>query len=360
MDRNDGDNSGTTGSRIDQVLANCVDWSRHGQHRKIISEIGRLLDDSPDDERVRAALLTWEAQAHLSMGMADRALPAASLSWELDPTPHACHLKSSALEALGNADRSEELLRMGWRLFPDAIHLPVQLAVTLAGQARMPEALDILDEVDVGEQTPEDFRVFLCGTRANLLASMGRWAEADEELRHGLGNHPDSRLLEEAQAAVHRARRRERAEQQLAASWREGLQEIDGIAAEVEDAVRDCCAVNEIDELLELAARRLWRAFQEATRVRPQVPVVWGTAAVLAALELDGETPNAARYARSFGARPASVRSALRRLRSYVDSLNPEFRARAFAAHANPRLGDGGRAWPTRSRSADVIPFPRT
>jgi tetratricopeptide (TPR) repeat protein len=357
---NDGGSSGSTGSRIQQVLASCVDWSRQGQHRRIISEITRLLEDSTEDDRVRAALLTWEAQAHLSMGKADKALPAASLSWELDPSPHACHLKSSALEALGDAERSEELLRMGWRLFPEAIHLPVQLAVTLAGQARMPEALDILDEVDVGEQAPEDIRVFLCGTRANLLASMGRWAEADEELRHGLGTHPESRLLEEARAAVHRAQRRERAEKRLAASWREGLQEIEGIAAEVEDAVRDCCAVNEIDELVELAARRLWRAFQEATHVRPHAPVVWGTAVVLAALELDGETPNAACYARSFGARPVSVRSALRRLRSYVKSLNPEFRQRAFAAHANPRLVEGEQPRPKRSRQANVIPFPRT
>jgi hypothetical protein len=360
MVRNDGDNTSTMGSRVERVLANCVKWSRQGQHRKIIREVGRLLEDSPADDRVRAALLTWEAQAHLSMGMADKALPAASLSWELEPSPHACHLTSSALEAMGDAERSEQLLRMGWRLFPEAIHLPVQLAVTLAGQARMPEALDILDEVDVGEKAPEDIRVFLCGTRANLLASMGRWAEADEELRHGLGTHPDSRLLEEAQAAVHRARRRERAEQQLAASWREALRDLDGVAAEVDDAIRDCCAVNEIDELTELAARRLWRAFETTTRVRPHAPILWGTAVVLAALELDGETPNAARYARSFGVRPASVRSALSRLRSYVASLNPEFRARAFSAHTNPRLVEDGQPRPSRHGTADVIPFPLT
>ena len=139
--------SDETRRRVEQSLERCLEWSRLGRHRKVVAEVERTLPILTDHPQLEATLLIWKAQALLAMGYPDRALPSAKKSWELDPSPHACHLQSNALEAIGDLDSSEELLRMGWQLFPDAVHLPVQLAVVLSDQARHPEALDILDEI---------------------------------------------------------------------------------------------------------------------------------------------------------------------------------------------------------------------
>jgi hypothetical protein len=355
MGRNGRGNGGDARDRVETTLRRCLEWSRDGSHHKVVSEIARVIGEI-DDDHLRAALLTWDAQAHLAMGDAERALPSATLSWELEPSPQACHLTSSALEALGNVDRSEQLLRMGWRLFPEAVHLPVQLAVNLSDQARVPEALDILEEVGDHERVPSDLQVFLFGMRANLLALMGRWAEAEEVLRVGRGAHPDSRLLEDAHDSVEHARRRSQAEKRLAASWRGALTEVHGVGVEVDDAVCRCIAVNELTEIVELAARRLWRALLERDRPRPHSPEAWAAGIVFCILELDGHRAPVAPFARSFACAPSSVRKVVRRVRAFLDDLEPEIRRRAFAARTNPRLedstarGDGS--------AADVIQFP--
>ena len=350
--------SDDTRRRVEKSLENCLEWSRLGRHRKVVAEVEQTLPIVSDHPQLEATLLVWQAQALLAMGYPDRALPPASRSWELDPSPHACHLQSNALEALGDLDDSEELLRMGWQLFPEAVHLPVQLAVVLSDQARLPEALDILDEIQVDDQIPDDLQIFLFGMRSNLLAAMGRWAEADEALRDGLGFHPESELLGDAQDALKHARRLARAEEALVASWRAGLEEIDGVAAEVDEAVVSCGAVNELPELVTLASRRLWRAFVEQKKPKLHAPDPWSAALVLAILEIDGDRPSIASIARSVRSKPSSVRTVLSRLRNFLSSLDPEIRLRAFAAHSNPRLEGAGSTRRPNERSADVVPFP--
>ena len=350
--------SDETRRKVEQSLERCLDWSRLGRHRKVVNEVERTLPILSDHPQLEATLLIWKAQALLAMGYPDRALPSATRSWELDPSPHACHLQSNALEAVGNLDGSEELLRMGWRLFPEAVHLPVQLAVVLSDQGRHPEALDILDEIEVDERIPEDLQIFLFGMRSNLLAVMGRWAEADEALSDGLGFHPDSELLEDAQDALKHARRRARAEEALATSWRDGLTELEGVAGEVDEAVMRCGAVNELSELVTLAAQRLWRAFVEQKAPRLHAPAPWSAALILAILELDGDPPTIVSIARSVRSKPSSVRSVLTRLRDFLASLDPEMRMRAFAAHRNPRLDRAASTPRFKERSADVVPFP--
>ncbi len=349
-----------TRSRIERSVERCLEWTRLGRHRKVIAEVDRILPNVEENSHFTATLLIWKAQAHLAMGCAELALPAASKSWELEPSPHACHLQSNALEAVGDLAGTEELLRMGWRLFPDAVHLPVQLAVVLSEQGRIPEALDILEEIPFDGQIPEDLQVFLFGLRSNLLAAMGRWGEADEVLRDGLGNHPESRLLGEAHDALRSAHRRSNAEKKLAASWREGLRPIEGVEREVDEAIIRCCAVNEHSELVCLAARRLWRAYLEHRDARPQVPDPWGAAAILATLEIDGDRPSIVGTARSVGTNLSSTRRVLKRFRTFLASLDHEFKTRAFAAHTNPRLdgppGPAGRD----DRPANVLPFPTT
>jgi len=349
-----------TRSRVERSLERCLEWTHLGRHRKVIAEVDRILPEVEDHRQFRATLLIWRAQAHLAMGCAELALPSASMSWELEPSPHACHLQSNALEAIGDLEGTEELLRMGWQLFPDAVHLPVQLAIVLSEQARIPEALDILECIPFDDRIPEDLRVFLFSMRSNLLAATGRWAEADEVLRDGLGSHPESRLLEEAHDTLLSARRRSNAEKALAASWLEGLGEVKGVAGEVDDAIIRCSAVNELSELLCLAARRLWRAYLDNRDARPQAPDTWGVALILATLEIDGDRSSIVGMARSVGTNPSSTRAVLKRFRTFLASLDLEFKARAFAAHTNPRLD--GTPTPARRdhRPANVLPFPTT
>jgi len=317
-------------------------------------EIERLDTDSPH----RSGLLIWKAQALLAMGEAERALPSASESWDLDPSPHACHLAANAMEALGNLEGAEELLRMGWRLFPDAIHIPVQLAVTLSDQGRHPEALDVLEEVPIDRRMPADFQVFLFGMRSNLLASMGRWADADEVLRAGIVQHPGSEVLSDAHTALTGAHKRTQAKRALAASWSEGLAATAEISSDVDDSVVRCGAVNEQPEIVVLAARRLWRAYLEYRNVRPQIPDVWGAALITCILELDGDRPSVAATAESVACSPSSVRSAVRQIRKYLESLDPEFARRAFAANSNPRLDGLSRPRSSGGGSAEILRFP--
>ena len=335
-----------------------MEWSRQGRYRKIVNEVERILPAAETDPVIEASLLIWKAQAQLAMGQAEEALAAASRSWEIEPSPHACHLVSNALEAAGDPEGAEELLRMGWRLFPEAVHLPVQLAVILSGQGRLPEALDALDEIPSEEKIPEDLHVFLFGLRSNLLATMGRWAEADEALREGMDRHPDSQVLADAREYLGGARRRMLAKRDLAVSWRKSLADLEGVYGEVDEAVIRCGEVNEFSELVVLAARRLWRAFVERRAPRPQAPDSWGAALIAAVIELDGEKPSAAALARSVRCKPTGVRTVLARLRTFLGELDPEFSARGFAAHSNPRLDDAPSARRSGAAAADVVRFP--
>ncbi len=359
MDHESGSRSSDTDARVEKSLRRCLAWSQQGRYSKILNEVDDILPQVEDRPTLEASLLIWKAQALLAMGRAESALVPATLSWEIEPSPHACHLLSNALEALSDPEGAEDLLRMGWQLFPEAVHLPVQLAEILSGQGRLPEALDTLDEVPLDEDIPEDLLVFLFKLRSNLLATMGRWAEADDTLREGIDRHPDSQLLVEAHQSLSGARQRARAEGELAASWRESLRELDGVYGEVDESIIRCAAVNELSELVVLAARRLWRAFFERQSARPQAPDSWGTALVLAIIELDGERPSAAALARSAGCKPAGVRKVLARLRAFVTELDPEFSARAFAAHTNPRLNGAPATRRVGAGSADVVQFPQ-
>lgn len=358
MGRTTGDDMDGTAARVEQTLRKCVEWSRSGRHRKIVAEIDRELGRLDEHTPHRPGLLIWKAQALLAMGLAERALPAASQSWDLDPSPHACHLTANAMETLGDLDGAEELLRIGWRLFPEAVHLPVQLSVSLADQGRHPEALDILDEVPIDHRMPPDFQVFLFGLRSNLLASTGRWAEADEVLRTGISHHPSSDVLTDARSALTGARKKNQAIKALAASWTRGLSKLDGSARDVDDAVIRCGEVNELPEIVTLAARRLWRAYLDHRRVRPQALDAWGVGLVYSVLELDGDDATVAALAASVACSSSSARNVSCRIRAFLETLDPEFARRAFAAKTNPRLEVSPRAENACLRPAEILPFP--
>jgi hypothetical protein len=341
--------------RVERALERCLEWSQQGRHRQVLAEVERLLALAGDDSFLASQLLNWKAQALLAMGCAERALPAASQSWALRSSPHACHLMASALHATGDCDESEDMLRMGTELFPEAVHLPMQLAMMMADQGRLPEALDVLDRVTPAHKLPDDMQVFLVGLRANLLATVGRWSEADAVLRDGLGHHPDSSLLIEARDSLNRQWNRSRAEDRLATSWRGALGDLEGVPAEVDEAIIRCGLVMEFSDLIVLAARRIWRAFLDREPVRVQTPEPWAAALILAALEVDGRPTAAAGVARSMAVKPSTVRSALHRLRNYLAEQDEELTRRAFGALSNPRL-DQNQADATNP--ATVIRFP--
>ena len=344
-------------SRIERALRRCLEWSRTGRHVRILAEVDRALPAIGDQPVLEAQLLIWKAQAHLAMGEADRAHPAATRSWQLDPSPHACHLLANALAAVGRADEAEELLRSGWELFPGAYHLPVQLAILLSDQGRHPEALDALDRLPRGATVPDDLQVFLLGLHANLLAAVGRWGEADGVLREGRSRHPGSDLLEDAHRSLGAAWDRFRSEEALAGSWHRGLERLDGVAREIDDTVERLGSGLELSKLAVLAARRLWRAYLEARSPRPQVIEPWAAALLAAVLEVDGLRPSTARIARIAKASASTTRSVLARLRGFLDELEPSLARRAFGAASNPQLGDGPPG-PPDAEAGVVVPFP--
>jgi len=116
--------------------------------------------------------------------------------------------------------------------------------------------------------------------------------------------------------------------------------------------------VTERPRLVVLAARRLWRAFSAAEKVRPQAPDPWAAAFVLAIMELDGQQPSASAMARALGVSPSTVRSALRRVRAFLGNLEPQLAGRFFAAAANPRLNEAPAARDRSSSRGKLVLFP--
>jgi tetratricopeptide (TPR) repeat protein len=346
---------GTQLSRVERALRRCLEWSRTGRHLKIIAEVDRALPVIGPHPRLEAQLLIWKAQAHLALGEGEPACSAADRSWRLDPAPHSCHLLSNSLAATGRPDDAEKLLRSGCDLFPEAYHLPVQLAILLSEQGRHPEALDTIDKLVLDAPMPDDLQVFLLGLHANLLAAVGRWGEADGVLRDGRYRHPESGLLEEAHHSLADAWDRFRAQRDLARSWREGLAPLHGVYAEVDEGLVSSAGVNELDELVALAARRLWRAYLEVHNVRPQSPEPWSAALLVAVLELDGSRPNIAVTARRAKASVSTTRTALARIRRFLAGLEPNLARRAFAALSNPRLDPT--IPPPQPSEGSVVPF---
>jgi len=345
-------------TRIERALRRCLEWSRAGRHLKIINEVDRALPAIGNQPQLEAQLLIWKAQAHLAVGDAESAHPAARRSWNLDPSPHSCHLLSNALAAVGQADDAETLLKSGWELFPTAVHLPVQLAILLSEQGRHPEALDTIDRLPRSDAIPNDLQVFLLGLHANLLAAVGRWGEADGILREGLNRHPESEVLEEAQINLETAWRMFRAREALADSWLEGLSQLDGVAREVDEAVIRHGSINQLPRLVVLGARRLWRAYTANHRPRLHLPQPWGVALLVAILELDGASPSIAAMAKPTGSPTSTTRSALRRVRRFLNELDPKVARRAFAASDNPQLLDPAAATTPASGAGTVVPFP--
>jgi tetratricopeptide (TPR) repeat protein len=350
------DRTASLGAKVEATLKRCADWSRLGRHQKVLKEVEHMLSLTAEQPRFEAELLIWKAQALLSMGEAERAFPVAARSWELQASAHACHLMANALTGLGDLEQAEGFLRVGWELFPDSVHLPIQLAMVLADQGRVPEALDVLDDLEA-DSFAEDVEVFLAGLHANLLAASGQWSRAESRLRETFRRHPDSPLLLETQTAINQAHHRTKSERFLVASWKEGLSPLDGVALEVDDSIVRCGAVLELPALVVVAARRLWRAYRETAKVRPQSPDAWAAATLLVIEELDERQRTAAAFARATRCRPPTVSTARRKIRAFLNMMDPRLARRSFAARTNPRLDDSLEDRPDDKSRSKVLSF---
>jgi len=351
------DNPAAVASRVERLLERCAAWVLHERHRKVLVEIEKVLPSVAGQPELEAQLLLWKAHALLATGTAERALTAASRSWELDDSPHACYLAAEAFIQLGENGKAENLLRTGCAAFPEAPHLSLALAMLLADEGRMPEALQVVESAATPADAPPQAEVFQAGLHANLLASMGRWDEAMAVLDESLDHHPGSELLSETQKDLKRHLRRAGATQRLAASWGRELEASPSPQPEVEEEIHRLASSFESGPLLPRAACRLFRAFAASTGVRPRNPAVWALALLLTVLELDGQTPATAPFARAACVAPSSVRPVRRRLDEFLDSMESGLVRRSFGCSSNPRLDETpGPAAPGPGR---VVDFPR-
>lgn len=348
---------GALKQRVERTLSRCARLAHQGRHKEVLAEVDALAPSVIDRPVLEARILLWKAQALLALGVAEEALATATRSWEMEMSPHACHLMASAHNFLGRPDRSEKLLRDGIAVFVDSVHLPLQLAMMYAEQGRVPEALETLEDVPAGGDLSEDLHVFLIGFHADLLAASGRWREADALLTDGLDDHPGSGLLTKARREFGRAKERILAERRLARSWAASLHSLEGSAAEVDEEIAHVVGTAELPELVGVAARRLWRAFQAAHGARPQVPRAWAAGLLGAVLDLDGPRTPSTWLARCGGVKVSTVRSVRRRMRAYLATVDTELALRSFATRSNPRLSDPQSDVDARD-DATVVRFP--
>jgi len=345
-------------SNVEKVLLRCVAWSRKGLHRKVLAEVDQLLAQVGEQQSLKARLLAWKAQALLELSLVDQALAAATQSWDIELTSHACHLMSNALYAIGEARRSAELLQLGCKLFPEAAYLPLQLAMLFTDQGLLREALSTLDELNQSQPLPHDLAALICSLKAGILTHLGRWHEAGQDLENGLRQHPGSELLKQSYGSFHQQWLACQAEETLARVWECSLAPLDGAWAEVDDAIVSCGVTLGRTRLEILATRRLWHSFTMANKPHPQTPRAWAAASFVACLELDDVTLGQRTVTRTLGVSLSTTRYALDKLRGFVAALEPKLARHCFAAHTNPQLTGSRDNLSPASKSGTVVPFP--
>ncbi len=308
----------------------------------------------------KAEAFLWKAQAYLALDDPDEALAAAEEAWALSPNEETCAVAGSALAAKGDTERAEELFLLGMELFPEDPHIRLRLAIVLSEQLRIPEALEILDAIDP-ETLDERGSLFYHGLKANILGLLGHWDEADETLAEGLERNPGAIVLEETGKALEHARELLAAETRLVKDWRQDLEPLEDIGADdIDRLISELTRPLGIPSVMELAARRLWRALLAASPLRPVASEAWATALLVAISRIDGEPMPVTAACRVTGASRATVHSALRKIQAYLDTLEPRFLRTQFAALTNPRLEDGRSisGEDGSQNSANVVRFP--
>jgi len=340
------------------ALERCGELAELGKHGAVIRTAEAALRLGGGRPELEADLLVWKAQACLELGRYEDALNAAEQAWERAPSAEASYAVGASLAELGELEEAEKMLQMGIDLFPEEPFLHLRLAMLLADEGRVPEALDHLDAIDESS-LDEESGAFLAGIRAGLLGSIGEWEAAAEVLDEGLEEFPDEDLLYATSLLIEDAQAMNEAEEALAEAWRTDLEPVEHpVAMEVDDAIVDVAASLELPELVVLAARRLWRAFFGASPIRRATPEAWAVALIVAISELDGQLLTVAPLARATGTRAEAVRRALGRIRTFLGGIESELARRRFAVATNPRLAEGRKD--PEEGGATVVRFPGT
>ncbi len=329
---------GVIRDRISTLLERCERWSELGRYRKILEAVERALPSTDELPDLKAALLIWKAHALGAMDMSDRAHASAAKAWQLEPSSQAAHIMALALIHEGENDHAEQILRFGLQRFPGAAHLVFQLALLLAEQGRVPEAIDLLDDAPI-DTLDERVFTFHVGIRANLLARMGRWREAMQTVEEGLAAYPEAVELQETHDALTLQRQLHDAEERLGAVWQQSLRRIDEASASGVDASIEALGASmELPDLVILAARRLWRRFVETDPTRPRAHQAWAAALLASIFAIDGGDVPLTFFARYAGTSYETVRSAYRRIGAFLDRLDPKEISDSFAVRSNPQL----------------------
>ncbi len=345
--------------QLRSALERCGELAELGKHGAVIRTAEAALRLGGGRPELEADLLVWKAQACLELGRYEDALNAAEQAWERAPTAEASYAVGASLAELGELEEAEKMLQLGIDLFPEEPFLHLRLAMLLADEGRVPEALDHLDAIDESS-LDEESGAFLAGIRAGLLGSIGEWDAAAAVLDEGLEAFPNEDLLYATSLLIEDARAMNEAEEALAEAWRTDLEPADHpVAVEVDEAIVNVAASLELPELVALAARRLWRAFFDASPLRRATPEAWAVALIVAISELDDQPFMVAPLARAAGTRAESVRRALGRIRAFLGGIEPELARRRFAVAANPLL-DADVAPGERNGGATVVRFPGT
>lgn len=342
---------------VARTLKRWADWSSRGRSRRVLSEAPRHLQAVSGHPELEAPMLLWVAQAQMDVGQVEAAVESAQTSWELDPSAHATHTLAIALNLAGELPRAIQLLELGLQMHPPAFNLSLQLAMFLGEEGRVPEALDLLRDLDPDTCSEGSSAVLYYRIRAGMSAAAGCWREADEVLRSGI-DRCDDPDLESARGELHAAWSRTCRSRELAAEWTDSLDELPGRLAEVDDALEDLAAAMESSDLVAAAARRLWRSLAHADPPRVRNPRTWAAACLTAVFDLDGRPSPAPVLARISGCHRSGISRARRRVQTHLEHYDTRFRLRSFAAHANPRLDEEPRE-AVAMDSGSVVPFPR-
>ena len=348
--------------RISDLLARCERWSELGTYRKILEAVERALPSTEEVPDLRTELLIWKAHALGAMGMPDRAYAAAADAWELGPSSQASHIMALALIHEGEDDHAEQVLRFGLQRFPNAAHLVFQLALLMAEQGRVPEAMDLINdsEIDV-EGEDEPVLALHVGIRANLLARMGRWDEALQMVEKAVEAHPDISELQETYVTLKSQHDLYHAQDRLATRWQASLQPLDeDPAAGVDASIKTLGASLDLPQLVILAAQRLWRRFLDVDPAKPRAYEAWAAALLASIFALDGGSAPLSFFAHYAETSYETVRSAYRRIGAFLGRLPRNEAALAFAVRLNPQLDPDRPGFPGASapQPGQLILFP--
>jgi Flp pilus assembly protein TadD len=123
----------------------------------------------------------------------EEAIELLRVAHRLDPREgtHAAKMGSIYWEDLGDIEAAERTLRESLQIVPDSPPVNMVLALLLAGEKRLQEALPYFDTALMGDDLPQDLRIRLFVEAAKTHALLGRYDRAAEIMAALIQAYPD-------------------------------------------------------------------------------------------------------------------------------------------------------------------------